>query len=278
MLFVATNFFRSCQLKISSSYLFLILLLSFYANNNCVAQPLIISAVIQENKIATYQNQKLIFVDFWATWCVPCDFANQQLEIFQNKHKDKVFVMSISNEDENQIRLHVEKMKMNLMVIADANSETFNRYHIESLPSSMLLNSAGKIIWSGHPSDMTEQRFLDIYQQAAFHTKKISDYYILKPSSQVERITKQTEIPPKSIPIGQAPISTVSVDPPISKITIDSFSVVDSDNREVRFVIDNNQVSFNGRIGDFLEQLYGVSKHQIHVNPNKNIFIQVNAN
>ncbi len=278
MLFVVTNFFRLLQLKIRLPYLFLMLLLSFYANNNCVAQPLIISAVIQENKIATYQNQKLIFVDFWATWCVPCDFANQQLEIFQNKHKDKVFVMSISNEDENQIRSHVDKMKMNLMVIADANSETFNRYRIEALPSSMLINSTGKIIWSGHPSDMTEQRFLDIYQQAASHTKKISDYYILKPSSFVERITKQIETPPKTPSVFQAPISTVLLDTPISKIPLDSFSVVDSDNQEVRFVIDNNQVSFNGRIGDLLEQLYGVSKHQIHVNPNKNIFIQVNAN
>ena len=41
-----------------------------------------VSEFIQESKIASPESNKLYFVDFWATWCVPCITAKEHLKVF----------------------------------------------------------------------------------------------------------------------------------------------------------------------------------------------------
>ncbi|TAE26216.1 MAG: hypothetical protein EAZ92_10980 [Candidatus Kapaibacterium sp.] len=74
-----------------------ILLLMIFAPS-LYSQEISVAKVITENSIVAFDQQKLILLDFWATWCSPCHTASKQLEYFQATHQDKVFVISISDE------------------------------------------------------------------------------------------------------------------------------------------------------------------------------------
>ena len=56
-----------------------------------------------------------IYIDFWATWCVPCKKEMIKLQEIYDKYKDRGFVMlSIANDpakDESQVKKYIKKKK-----------------------------------------------------------------------------------------------------------------------------------------------------------------------
>lgn len=137
------------------------------------SQPIKVSKIISENKITPFSHQKLILIDFWATWCAPCVYATQQLEILQGQNKDKVFVISISDEHETKIAKYLEKKPIDLMVTADYENNTFNKYKIHSRPYAVLLDLKGDELWRGNPSDLS-QRKLDEFYISQSHAKNLN--------------------------------------------------------------------------------------------------------
>src|SRR5580700_3646190 len=43
---------------------------------------------------------KVVLIDFWATWCGPCRKAIPELSAFQEKFKDDLVVIGVSDETE----------------------------------------------------------------------------------------------------------------------------------------------------------------------------------
>ena len=75
-------------------------------------------------KVIEVSKKKLILVDFWAEWCVPCNILSPILEKVIDSFGEKV-----------------ELMKMNV----DENPETSNRYGINAIPAVKLFKD-GKLV------------------------------------------------------------------------------------------------------------------------------------
>jgi len=75
-------------------------------------------------KVIEASKKKLILVDFWAEWCVPCNILSPILEKVIDSFGEKV-----------------ELMKMNV----DENPETSNRYGINAIPAVKLFKD-GKLV------------------------------------------------------------------------------------------------------------------------------------
>jgi thioredoxin 1 len=60
------------------------------------------------------ENKKLVMVDFWAPWCMPCQMLKPMVEELGEEMKEKVDVKTM-NVDENQ--------------------ETAKKYGIQSIPA-----------------------------------------------------------------------------------------------------------------------------------------------
>lgn len=97
---------------------------------------------------------KLVLVDFWATWCVPCVKAMPDLQNLHTQYAAKGFtVVGISLDDEGAKKvvpfLAKSKVKFTYPILLDSG-ETWKQWGVKSVPSVLLVKE-GQILkhWSG---------------------------------------------------------------------------------------------------------------------------------
>src|SRR5215470_1484047 len=97
--------------------------------------------------LAEYRN-KVILLNFWATWCGPCRAEIPDLVGLQNKYKDQLQIIGlvVDDDDREAIRKFVEKFRINYPV-ATATDELRNDYGgIPALPTSFVLDAEGRVV------------------------------------------------------------------------------------------------------------------------------------
>ncbi|MCB0662119.1 MAG: redoxin domain-containing protein [Saprospiraceae bacterium] len=136
-----------------------------------------IGTVIQENKITDFSNQKLILIDFWATWCVPCLPAARQLEVYQEQLKDEVYMIGISDENEFKIRRFVDEQDLRLAIYQDHNDFNVRHFDVPYRPYSVVLNAQGKVVWKGSPSALSVHKLRTLVQKESFQPYQLEDLF-----------------------------------------------------------------------------------------------------
>lgn len=96
-------------------------------------------------------KDKVVVVEFWATWCPPCLDAIPHLVKLYNKNKDKgLVVIGLTNEKRKSAKIDefMKKLKMNYIV--GTGSTSGSDYSVRGIPKAFVIVD-GKIIWEGHP-------------------------------------------------------------------------------------------------------------------------------
>jgi cytochrome c biogenesis protein CcmG/thiol:disulfide interchange protein DsbE len=91
---------------------------------------------------------KVVLVNFWATWCGPCEAEIPWFIEFEKKYKDQGFaVLGLSMDDDGwkSVRPYVASHKINyrIMIASEVVSQQFGE--IDSLPTSFVLDRGGRI-------------------------------------------------------------------------------------------------------------------------------------
>jgi peroxiredoxin len=97
--------------------------------------------------LADYRG-KVVLVNFWATWCGPCEVEIPWFIEFEQKYKDQGFaVLGVSMDDDGwkSVQPYVAKHKINyrVMIGSEVVSQQFG--DIASLPTSFVLDRQGRI-------------------------------------------------------------------------------------------------------------------------------------
>ena len=92
---------------------------------------------------------KLVFLNFFATWCGPCREEMPGMERLYRAHQDKGLVVLAVNlqESAKTIRPFVQSLKLSFPTVMDAEGAVSREYGVRALPVSFLIGRDGKIVW-----------------------------------------------------------------------------------------------------------------------------------
>ncbi len=91
---------------------------------------------------------KLVMVNFWATWCVPCQWEMPLMERLYQAYRDRGFViLAISIDQGNAERVHafVRDRKLTYPVALDPTHEVARSFGVTGLPATLLVGPDGLI-------------------------------------------------------------------------------------------------------------------------------------
>lgn len=94
---------------------------------------------------------KIVLIDFWASWCAPCRAANPNVVRLYNRYKVKgfeVFGVSIDHKKQAWVKAIAQDKIKYTQVYDKAGwySPFAEKYGVNQIPTSFLLDRAGKVI------------------------------------------------------------------------------------------------------------------------------------
>jgi cytochrome c biogenesis protein CcmG, thiol:disulfide interchange protein DsbE len=99
-------------------------------------------------KLSNYRG-KLVYLDFWASWCGPCKQSFPWLNDIQAKYAGKGFQIIGINVDTNteDAKAFLAGLPAKFVVAFDAKGQTPKAYVIKGMPSSLLIDANGKVVY-----------------------------------------------------------------------------------------------------------------------------------
>lgn len=140
-------------------------LCSFAAEAVDVGQPapeFTLPTLLQDQPTALKQYAgKVVYLDFWASWCAPCRTSFPLLNKLYEKLKGKGFeVVGVNvDEDKGNAEKFLKEFPVSFTVLRDATGEWPDKYVVESMPTSFIIDKKGVVqkIHHGFTSgDITE--------------------------------------------------------------------------------------------------------------------------
>ncbi len=124
------------------------------------------------NGDAPNAKNKVVVVDFWATWCGPCVASIPHMNDLATKFRDDVICVGISDEKRNAFDSGLEKLKaknitlksFQYMVALDPAGKMKGAINVRGIPHCLVMDRNWIVRWQGHPATLdagTLQKIVD---------------------------------------------------------------------------------------------------------------------
>lgn len=115
---------------------------------------------------------KVVFINFWATWCPPCKAELPDIEELYNEYnlnKDEVVILGIVNPDgqdvsEEEIKDFIEENGYTFPVLFDETGEVLDYFAISAFPTTFMVDKNGEI-YGYVTGQMTKDIMVNIIEQ-----------------------------------------------------------------------------------------------------------------
>ena len=131
------------------------------------APPLRVREWLKGTPVQQFEKGNVYVLEFWATWCGPCNAAMPHLSALAAEYKDRVTISGIDvyeskNTFMEKVKAFVDSMgsRMEYHVAAEDSNfmevDWFDASGTRGIPMSFVVNGDGRLAWIGHPKDLDE--------------------------------------------------------------------------------------------------------------------------
>lgn len=91
---------------------------------------------------------KVVYLDFWASWCVPCRKSFPWMNDVQARYGgDDFTIIAISLDSSKADALKfLNKVPANFIIAYDPEGKVASKYNLKAMPSSYLINKKGELV------------------------------------------------------------------------------------------------------------------------------------
>ena len=115
----------------------------------------------EETTTVKHEPGQVILLDFWATWCPPCQKPMAHNQEMLEKHAPlgdwkNVRIIGLSrDQDQKKLEQHVADKKWTSVEHywqANGKGNSHKDFKVNGIPHCVLVDTHGKIVWVGHPA------------------------------------------------------------------------------------------------------------------------------
>ena len=122
----------------------------------------VLNAPVSEIKSLDSLKGKVVFLDFWATWCPPCVASLPHMNKIVKAMKDQpVVIIAVTDEPTDTIKEFLKTHQIDAWVGIDLEKYAVNAFKAKSRPDGYLIGKDGKLLARISPAFLQEQHLLD---------------------------------------------------------------------------------------------------------------------
>lgn len=117
-------------------------------------------------KLSDYRG-KVVLLNFWATWCGPCQLEIPWFIEFQQQYKSKgLQVLGVSMDDDGwaAVKPYIAQHKINYPIVLGNDSVSQLYGGIDSLPTTFIIDQEGRIAYPPHVGLVGKNEYLSEIQ------------------------------------------------------------------------------------------------------------------
>jgi len=101
-------------------------------------------------RLSDFRGKKVVFLNFWATWCGPCRAEMPSMQTLYEEFQGKDFEMLAVSVDrygsDKPVQNFTEERRLTFPVLLDRDGSTQTRYGVYGIPTTLLVDKSGTIV------------------------------------------------------------------------------------------------------------------------------------
>lgn len=120
-------------------------------------------------------KDKIVILEFWATWCAPCFPAIEHLKELKQKFPNEIEVISVLQESEERLQRYMKNKPSSLWHIADPDGKLNEFFPHRAIPHTVVIDKGGKVAAITSPKEITESVISQLINNQSIKLPKKED-------------------------------------------------------------------------------------------------------